>query len=237
MLIEVITIFPEMFEPILSNSILKRAQEKGLVKIKVHNLRDYSSFPRGAVDAPSYGGGGMVFRPEPLFLAAEKILSCSLYPQKNRGKNERIILFSPRGEKLTQKKIKQFLNYERLLLIAPRYEGVDERVRQYLIDEEISLGDYILSGAELAALVFIDCLVRIIPGVVSDRKSIKEESFENCLLDWPHYTRPRNFRGLKVPAVLLSGDHKKIKEWREKTAYGLTKKIRPDLIEDNKQKS
>ncbi len=231
MVIDVITIFPQMFKPVLEESIIKRARRKGLVKINIFNLRDYSNDPHKKIDAPPYGGGaGMVFRPEPIFSAVEDILGYRVYPKKQVDKNKRIILFTPKGKVLTQDKLKKFLDYERLILIAPRYEGVDERVRKYLVDEEISIGDYVLSGGELACMVFIDCLVRVIPGVVSTPSSIKEESFEDGLLDYPVYTRPANFRGLKVPKVLLSGDHKKIEEWRRKKREELTKKLRPDLL-------
>lgn len=230
MIIDVITIFPKMFSPVIGESIIKRAKSKGLVKINIHDLRDYTSDPHKKIDAPSYGGGGMVFKAEPCFKSVEAILGHSMYPRKVKDKTKRIILFTPQGEVLNQRRIKKFLNYERLILIAPRYEGVDERVRKYLVDEEISLGDYILSGAELAAMVFIDCLVRLIPGVVSDKDSIRNESFEDNLLDYPHYTRPEDFRGLKVPRVLLSGDHQKVKDWRKKKALEITKKRRPDLI-------
>ncbi len=230
MILDIITIFPQMFRPIIEESMIKRAQKKGLVKINIHNLRDYSPFSHRKVDAPPYGGGsGMVFRVEPIFNAVESILGYKIYPKQGENKKKRIILFSPRGKTLTQNLIKEFLLYERLILIAPRYEGVDERVREYLVEEEISIGDYILSGAELACMVFIDCLVRVIPGVVSSISSIKEESFEDCLLDYPVYTRPPTFRGLSVPEVLLSGDHQKIKKWREGKRKELTKRLRPDL--------
>lgn len=231
MIIDVITIFPEMFLPVINESIIKIAQQKGLLKINLYDLRQYSDDPHKKIDAPAYGGGGMVFRVEPIFKAVETILGYKIYPKKKSDPKKHIILFGPQGNLLNQKMLRKFLNYERLLLIAPRYEGVDERVRKYLIDEEISIGDYILSGAELAAMVFIDCLSRLIPGVVSSSKSIKEESFEDGLLDYPSYTRPQNFRGLKVPEVLLSGNHKKIEEWRKKKAIEITKKKRPDLLE------
>jgi tRNA (guanine37-N1)-methyltransferase len=237
MIIDIITIFPKMFSPVLGESIIKRAQTKGLVKINIHNLRDYAGNPHKKVDAPAYGSGGMVFRPEPIFDSAESVLGRKVYDieggkikKRVKDKSERIILFSPRGKTLNQKTIKRFLNYERLLLIAPRYEGVDERVSKYLADEEISIGDYVLSGGELPAMVFIDCLVRIIPGVVSDKESIKNESFENSCLDFSHYTRPAEFRGLKVPKVLLSGNHEEIAQWRRLKALEITKKRRPDLL-------
>jgi len=231
MIIDVVTIFPEMFHPVLGESIIKRAQNKGLLKIKVHDLRNYSKDKHKKVDAPSYGGGGMVFGVEPIFGAVESILRRSLYPKAKSTGCERIILFSPKGKTLNQRLVKGFLKYERLVLLAPRYEGVDQRVHNYLADEEISIGDYVLSGGELPAMVFIDCLSRLIPGVVSDKESVKNESFENKLLDFPHYTRPEDFRGLKVPDVLLSGNHQEIKHWRRMKALEITKQRRSDLIE------
>jgi len=230
MIIDVVTIFPGMFTPVIDESIIKRARAKGLLKINLHNLRDYADDPHKKIDAPGYGGGGMVFKPEPLFSAVEHILKCKDYSKEKSDKNKRIVLFSPQGKKLNQQLLKKFLTYERLILIAPRYEGVDERVVKHLADEEISIGDYVISGAELAAMVFIDSIARLIPGVVSDRGSIENESFENNLLDYPAYTRPEDFRGLRVPEVLLSGNHDKIKKWRKDKAYEATKKKRPDLL-------
>ncbi len=230
MIIDIITIFPEMFAPVINESIIKRAQTKGLLKINIHDLRKYTDDPHKKVDAPGYGGGGMVFRPEPFFKATESILGYKIYPPEKKDKNKRIILLSPQGKTLKQATAKKFLNYERLILLAPRYEGVDERVARYLAEEEVSVGDYVLSGAELAAMLFVDCVTRLIPGVVSDKESIKRESFENKLLDYPSYTRPEDFRGLKVPEVLLSGNHGKIDKWREEKALEATKKKRPDLL-------
>lgn len=230
MIIDIITIFPKMFDPVLGESIIKRAQNKGLVKIRVHDLRNYTSSKHKKVDSSSYGGGGMVFSPEPFFKAVESILGRSTYPKLDKGNSQKILLLSPKGKKLEQKMIKKFLKYQRLVLLAPRYEGVDQRVHKHLADEEISIGDYVLSGGELPAMVFIDCLVRLIPGVVSDKESINNESFENSLLDFPHYTRPEDFRGLKVPEVLLSGNHSQIKQWRKAKALEITKKRRPDLL-------
>ena len=231
MIIDIVTIFPKMFSPVMDESIIKRAQGKGLVKIHTHDLRDYSDNPHKKIDSSSYGGGGMVFGPQALFDCVESLLGYSLYPKEKSYPAKRIILFSPKGKKLDQDRIKKFLEYERLILLAPRYEGVDERVRKYLAEDEISIGDFVLSGGELAAMVFIDSLVRLIPGVVSDRESIKNESFENSLLDYPHYTKPSDFRGLKIPKVLLSGNHKEINQWRKKKALEITKKKRPDLLE------
>ena len=233
MIIDVVTIFPKMFSPVIGESIIKRAQAKGLVKINLHDLRSFSDDPHQKVDAPSYGSGGMVFSPQPLFSAVESLVGKRGSPKAKKNPDTKVILFSPQGKTLTQKKVHKFLRCEHLVLIAPRYEGVDERVRKHLIDEEISIGDYVLSGGEIPAMVFIDSLVRLIPGVVSDQKSVQNESFEKGLLDYPHYTRPQEFRGLKVPSVLCSGDHKKIKEWRRKKALENTKKKRPDLMKLN----
>ena len=266
MIIDVITIFPEMFFPVIEESIIKRGRAKGLVKINIHDLRDYSLNIHKKVDSPSYGGGGMVFKIDPLFESIKSILNNEkktlvkdinikvqrpkiksidkdeklnkdsfneFYKNKiKKDKTKRIVLFSPKGKKLNQKMMNKLLSYEKLILIAPRYEGVDERVREYLVDEEISIGDYVLSGGELPAMVFIDSLVRLIPGVVSDKNSIKNESFENSLLDFPHYTRPAEFCGLKVPDILLSGNHKDIEKWRKDKALELTKKRRPDLLNE-----
>jgi tRNA (guanine37-N1)-methyltransferase len=231
MLIDVITIFPEMFTPVIGESIIKRAQNKGLVKIKIHDLRDWSPDKKHRkVDDAGYGGGGMVFGCEPMFAAVESVLGCSLYPENQKSKAARVVLLSPQGKTLSQRTVHRLLDYERLVLLAPRYEGVDERVVQHLADEEISIGDYLISGGELAAMVLIDAVTRLIPGVVSDADSIKQESFEQSLLDWPHYTRPEDFQGLKVPEVLLGGDHKKIQEWRKKKALEATKRKRPDML-------
>ncbi|HDN86623.1 MAG: tRNA (guanosine(37)-N1)-methyltransferase TrmD [Candidatus Omnitrophota bacterium] len=230
MIIDVITIFPQMFKPILEESIIKRAQQKGLVRINLINLRDYSGDPHRKVDGSPYGGGpGMVFKCQPLFSAVEDVLKYKVYPKKRRDTTKRIILFTPKGRLLNQELVKKFLKYQRLILLAPRYEGVDERVRKYLAEDEISIGDYVLSGGELPCMVFIDCLVRLLPGVVSNFSSVKKESFQDYLLDYPVYTRPQNFRGLMVPKILLSGDHDKIEKWRIKKAEELTKKLRPDL--------
>ncbi|MBN3039586.1 MAG: tRNA (guanosine(37)-N1)-methyltransferase TrmD [Candidatus Omnitrophica bacterium] len=230
MIIDIVTIFPEMFSPVLGESIIKRSQDKGLVKIKVHDLRRFSDDPHKKVDSPSYGGGGMVFKVQPLFTAAEKILGEDIFSRKKTGHKSRIILFSPKGRILKQKNIRKYFKYERLLLLAPRYEGVDERVRKYLADEEISIGDYVLSGGELPTMVFVDTLVRLVPGVVSDKESIKNESFEKPLLDFPHYTKPAEYMGMKVPLVLVSGNHKAIADWRKQKSIEITQKRRPDLL-------
>jgi len=238
MLIDVVTIFPKLIKPVASESIVKRAQAKGLVKIRIHNLRDYSSLSHKKVDAPSYGGGGgMVFRCEPVFKCIESILGYNISPRKKVDRAKRIIYFTPQGKKLDQKLVRKFLKYERLILLCGRYEGIDQRIRKYAVEEEISIGDYVLSGAEPAANVFIDSVVRIIPGVVSCVDSVRNESFETNALDYPHYTRPPDFRGLKVPEVLLSGDHKEIEAWRKKASSDITRKRRPDLLKKRKGKS
>lgn len=230
MIIDIISIFPKMFSPVLGESMIKNAQKKGLIKINLHDLRDYADLPHKKVDAPTFGGGpGMVMRCEPIFKAVESILGSKQYKSAKNPKKD-VVFFTPQGKILSQKGIKKFLEKERLILLTGRYEGIDERIRTELVDHEVSLGDYVLSGGELAAMVFVDVLTRLIPGVVSCQDSIKRESFENNLLDYPHYTKPRQFRNLEVPKVLLSGNHEKIEEWRKKQAILTTKKKRPDLF-------
>ena len=221
MRIDIITIFPKMFEPMLNESIIKRAQNKGKVKIFVHNLRDYSPDKHRKVDDRPFGGGsGMVMRPEPIFNAVEAI----------RSQSSAVILLCPQGKRLDQKLATRLAKHKHLLLICGHYEGVDERVRQELVDEEISIGDYVLTGGELPAMVLIDALIRLIPGVLGDKNSLNFESFKGNLLEYPHYTRPAKFRNMRVPQILLSGDHKKIEAWRRKEALERTKLRRPDLL-------
>lgn len=228
MRIDILTIFPQCFKPVLNESIVKRAQNKKKVQIHVHNLRDYSSDKHKKVDDRPFGGGaGMVMRPEPIFNAVESIKR-EAASRKHRPPH--ILLLSPQGNTLTQELAKRLSRYRHLILICGHYEGIDERVRQYLIDEEISIGDYVLTGGELPAMVLIDCLVRLIPGVLGDKNSLNFESFEGNLLEYPQYTRPANFMGMKVPAILLSGNHKKIELWRKNQALIKTKKMRPDLL-------
>jgi len=225
MRIDIITIFPRMFGPVLNESIVKRAQNKGKVKIHIHNLRDYSQDRHKKVDDRPFGGGsGMVMRPEPIFRAVEDI------KLKAKIKKSKVILLCPQGERLSQKVLTRFAKYKHLILICGHYEGIDERVRQYLADEEISIGDYVLTGGELPAMVLVDCLTRLIPGVLGDKNSLNFESFAGNLLEYPHYTRPANYRRMKTPAILLSGNHKKIAQWRQNQAIKRTKKIRPDLL-------
>ncbi|MDD4939402.1 MAG: tRNA (guanosine(37)-N1)-methyltransferase TrmD [Candidatus Omnitrophica bacterium] len=237
MRIDIITIFPKMFDPVLNESIIKRAQNKGKVKIFIHDLRDYSSDKHRKVDDRPFGGGsGMVMRPEPIFKAVKKIKSQAT-GQKGRGlpsdrqsHKSQVILLCPQGKKLDQKTANRLAKNRHLILICGHYEGIDERVRKYLADEEVSVGDYVLTGGELPAMVLTDCVVRLIPGVLGDKNSLNFESFAGNLLEYPQYTRPANFCDMKVPAILLSGNHRKIEEWRKKQAVQRTKRSRPDLF-------
>ncbi|MGM9572300.1 MAG: tRNA (guanosine(37)-N1)-methyltransferase TrmD [bacterium] len=222
MLIDVITIFPEMVAVPLQQSILKRAADKGLLEVRVHNLRDFTQDKHQTVDDYPYGGGaGMLMKPEPIFRAVNSL----------RQDKTKVILMCPQGEVFSQPKARALAHEEHLLFICGHYEGVDERVRDYLVDEEISIGDYVLTGGELPALVVIDSLSRMIPGVVKEIDSVIQDSFYNGLLDYPQYTRPAEFSGYKVPEVLLSGHHENIALWRRKEALRRTFLKRPDLLE------
>lgn len=223
MRIDIITIFPKMFEPVLNESIIKRAQEKSKVKIVLHDLRDYTTDKHRKVDDRPFGGGsGMILSPEPIFKAVEKI--------KAKSKKAKVVLMCPQGKVLKQPLAKKLSKEKHLIFICGHYEGVDERVRQKLADEEVSIGDYVLTGGELPAMVLVDCIVRLIPGVLGDKNSLNFESFEANLLEYPHYTRPAEFRGLKVPGVLVSGNHPKIEQWRRIQALERTKRRRPDIL-------
>ena len=224
MLVDILTLFPSMFKGPFDESIIKRAQERGILEIHLHNLREFAYDKHRMVDDVPYGGGGgMVMKVEPLFRAVESI--------KNEIKSSlKTILLSPQGEPFTQKKAKELAKEKRLLLICGHYEGVDERVKQHLIDEEISLGDYVLTGGELAAMVVVDVTARMLPGVLGCRDSFREDSFYEGLLDYPQYTRPAEFRGWKVPVVLLSGNHQAIEKWRREMRIKATFEKRPDLL-------
>jgi tRNA (guanine37-N1)-methyltransferase len=216
-----------MFAPVLNESIIKRAQNKGKVRIYIHNLRDYTLDKHKKVDDRPFGGGsGMVMSPDPIFRAVEDLK----FKTKDLTPKTRVILLSPQGKKLNQRTAKRLARSKHLILICGHYEGIDERVRLYLVDEEISIGDYVLTGGELPAMVLVDCLVRLIPGVLGDKNSLNFESFAGNLLEYPQYTRPANYQGMKVPAILLSGNHKKIADWRKKQAVKITKNKRPDLL-------
>lgn len=222
---DVLTLFPDIITAYLKESILKRVREKKLLDVSVYNIRDFVSDKHKAADDYPFGGGaGMIIKPEPLFKAIDFL--------KKDNEQRRVIFLSPQGKSFNQQLAKEFsLEKRRLVFICGRYEGIDERVRISLVDEEISIGDYVMTGGELAALVIIDATARLIPGALGDETSVEEESFSWGLLDYPHYTRPREFRGLSVPEVLVSGNHKEIWLWRRKEALRKTLRARPDLIE------
>jgi len=218
--IDILTLFPDSFQSVFNESIIKRARKKGLVTIKIHNLRKWThDRHRTADDRPFGGGPGMVMKPEPVFEAIDGLLKSKT----------RIVLLTPQGKKLDQKISKKLVKHKHLILICGHYEGVDERIRK-LAHDEISIGDYILTCGELPAMVLVDSLTRLVPGVLGDKDSAVSESFENGLLEYPQYTRPAKYRGKKVPKILLSGNHKSIAEWRKKEAIKRTKKRRPDLL-------
>lgn len=221
----VVTIFPEIGNAYIGMSILKKAIERKLIAVDIHNLRDYATDKHKVVDDYPYGGGsGMVMKPEPFFRIAE-----SLWPRKNK---RRIIVLSPKGRLFNQDLALEFSRESReLVLLCGRYEAIDERVIHHLADDEISIGDYVLTGGELPALVIIDAVSRLLPGVLGDSHSAEEESFSWGLLDYPHYTRPDEYNGMTVPRVLLSGNHNEITIWRKKQALKMTHKRRPDLLD------
>jgi tRNA (guanine37-N1)-methyltransferase len=224
MRIDVLTLFPEMFESPLGYSIVKRAQDQGLVDIILTNIRDFSVGDYRKVDDKPYGGGpGMVMMPGPVFDCFEHVQSLAPTPGC-------VILLTPQGRPFNQAKAAELSRQERLILIAGRYEGFDERIRMGLDAEQISIGDYVLNGGELAAMVVIDAVVRLLPGALGDEDSAKDDSFSEGLLEYPQYTRPEVFRDMKVPDILLSGDHAKIAEWRRQRALERTRQHRPDLL-------
>jgi len=225
MRIDIISIFPGMFAPVLNESMIKRAQEKGKLKLAIHDLRDYSIDKHSKVDDRPFGGGsGMVMMADPIFRAVEDI------KKRAKTKDAKVILLCPQGQTLSQAKAKKLSGSKHLILICGHYEGVDERVREHLVDEEISIGDYVLTGGELPAMVLVDSVVRLVPGVLGDKNSLNFESFEGNLLEYAQYTRPADYKGLKVPEVLVCGDHAKIEHWRRQQALSRTKARRPDLL-------
>lgn len=227
MYIDILTIFPGMFPGPLGESILKRAQEKGLITLRVHDIRAFARDKHHMVDDYPFGGGpGMVMKPEPVFEAVEYVLS--LPPE---GVKARVVLMTPQGRTFRQDVAVELAREERLVIVCGHYEGVDERIREALIDDEISIGDYVLTGGELAAMVVIDATARMIPGVLKEEESAIQESFYSGILDHPHYTRPREYRGMAVPEVLLSGNHAEIAKWRRRQALIRTFERRPDLLE------
>lgn len=225
MRIDCLTLFPEMFESVLGHSILKRAQEKGLLEVVLTNIRDFAEGSYRKVDDKPYGGGpGMVMMPDPVFKSVEHAESLS--PEEPK-----IILLTPQGQVFNQAKARELSREKRLLLISGRYEGFDERIRTGLGAEEISVGDYVLSGGELPAMIIIDAVTRLIEGVLGDEDSAEDDSFSDGLLEYPQYTRPENYRGMKVPDILLSGNHAKIAEWRKKKSIQRTRNRRPDITQ------
>ena len=225
---DVLTLFPEMVTPVLESSMLKRGRDKGLLEVKVHNLRDYTTDKHKIADDVPYGGGaGMVMKAEPILRAVEEIRQ----PYDQRREAIRLLLPSPQGRPFTQSYAHELsADSRRLMILCGHYEGIDERVRLTLRPEEVSVGDYVLTGGELPALILIDAAARLIPGVLGDPASIVEESFAEPLLEYPHYTRPAEVRGLTVPEVLLSGHHEAIRRWRRKEALRTTYEKRPDLL-------
>jgi tRNA (guanine37-N1)-methyltransferase len=211
-----------MFASVFSGGIINKAREKGLLQVDVHNLRDFTADKHRQVDDRPFGGGeGMVFKPEPIFAAVDKI---------RRTPRAAVILLSPQGRKFDDRMARDMASRRQVILICGRYEGVDERVSRLLATDEVSIGDYVLTGGESAAMVMVDAVARFVPGVVGKKGSVEQDSFSRGLLDFPHYTRPRDFRGMKVPRVLFSGDHRKIAAWRRTKALEKTWLNRPDLL-------
>ncbi len=226
---DVLTLFPAMFQGPLQESILKRAVEAGRLVVALHNIRDYATDKHHVTDDVPYGGGGgMVMKPEPIFTAVEAVLNNP--PLAPDVPPPPIILLTPQGRLFTQAVARELAQHARLVLICGRYEGVDERVRQYLATDEISIGDYVLTGGELAALVLMDAVTRLLPGVLSDPGATLDDSHAGGLLEYPHYTRPANFHGYTVPEVLLSGHHAQVERWRREQSLRRTWERRPDLL-------
>jgi len=231
MRIDLVTALPRLVQSPLEHSILQRAQDKGIVQVVVHDLRDWAEGKARQIDDAPYGGmGGMVLKPEPLFACIEAL-------QAEHGPYDEIIYLTPDGETLTQPLANRLSLSGKLLLIAGHYKGIDQRVRDVLVTREISIGDYVLSGGELPALILIDALARLIPGVISDAGSALSDSFQDGLLDAPSYTRPAEFRGMEVPGVLRSGNHGAILDWREAQRFEKTRVRRPDLLPGNGEES
>ena len=229
MQIDIVTIFPDYFREAFDYGIVRRARAAGLVEIKAHDLRSWTSDKHKVVDDRPFGRrDGMVLKPEPIFAAVKSLTSASRREEIPPAK--RVVLLSPQGKQLTQSLATEFAKREQIVLICGRYEGVDERVAEALVTDEVSIGDYVLSGGEPAALVVVDATVRLIPGALGSETSAATESFTDGLLDYPHYTRPPDFEGLRVPEILLTGHHAEIEQWRRAAAEAKTKRNRPDLL-------
>jgi tRNA (guanine37-N1)-methyltransferase len=221
---DIVTIFPRMIEAGLAEGVVSRGLERGLLDVRVHDLREFTTDRHRSVDDVPYGGGpGMVMKPEPLMRAVEHIRS-------TRGTPDAIVLLSPQGRSFTQAEAERYGRFGHVVLLCGRYEGMDERVRELVASEELSIGDYVLSGGELPALVVVDAVSRLVPGVVGDEQSVAEDSFSRGLLDYPHYTRPAEVAGRRVPDVLLSGHHADVRRWRRKAALARTLERRPELL-------
>jgi len=221
---EVLTLFPGMFEGPLTESILKRACEKGIIEVALHNIRDYAFDRHNVTDDYPYGGGaGMIMKIEPLAGCIEHV--------RARSPHARVVLTTPRGRALNHSIAEELAREESLIIICGRYEGIDERVRDSFVDDEISIGDFVLTGGEMAAMVMIDAVSRFVPGVLGSDESAMNDSFADGLLEYPQYTRPPEFRGLEVPRILLSGNHKEIEKWRRRESLRLTAMLRPDLLQ------
>ena len=242
MKIDIITIFPQMVGEALKVGVQHRAQKSGLLKVRVHNLRDFAEDKHRTVDDYPYGGGsGMILKPAPIFNAVKAITTIDSYSKvsseqqvakTNPKSSSRVIYLTPQGQTLTQNLAEQLSLESHLILICGRYKGIDERIRQKLVTDEISIGDYVLSGGELPALVLIDAVVRLIPGAIGDYESAQDDSFSSDLLDCPHYTRPAEYEGMKVPEVLFSGHHENVCRWRRQQSLKRTLELRPDLLDN-----
>ncbi len=230
---EVFTLLPEVFPSYLETSILKRARERNLITVNVHNIRDYTHDKHHTTDDTPYGGGGgMVMKPEPVFEAIETVLEIATHPTPPEPvANIPIILLTPQGRVFNQTIAKELSQHKKIVLLCGRYEGIDERIRENLVTDQISIGDYVLTGGEIPALIVIDAVARLLPDVLGDPTGAEDDSHAMGLLEYPHYTRPPEFRGNKVPDVLLSGDHAKIDKWRREQALERTFKKRPDMLE------
>ncbi|MEW9697746.1 tRNA (guanosine(37)-N1)-methyltransferase TrmD [Paenibacillus sp. SI8] len=232
MRIDVLTLFPEMFEGVFSSSILGKAKDKGIVSLNTVNFREYSNNKHHTVDDYPYGGGGgMVLKPEPIFAAVEDLPVHHAISDATAPVKPRVILMCPQGATFNQSKAEELSNEQHLVFICGHYEGYDERIRQYLVTDELSVGDYVLTGGELPAMVVIDSVVRLLPGVLGNEMSAVTDSFSTGLLEYPHYTRPVKFREWEVPEILMSGHHENVKRWRMQQSLYRTLERRPDLLE------
>ncbi|MCB4302738.1 tRNA (guanosine(37)-N1)-methyltransferase TrmD [Clostridioides difficile] len=227
----IMTLFPEIFNSYMDESIMKRAVEKGIIEVHIYNIRDFSNNKHKKVDDYPFGGGaGMVMTPQPIYDTYKHIITT------HNISNPSVIYLTPKGKVYNQSIAKQMSLKEDIILLCGHYEGIDERIIDLIVTDEISIGDYVLTGGELPALIMIDSISRLIPGVLNQEESFEEESFKDNLLEYPHYTRPRDFEGLKVPEVLLSGNHKKIDEWRREESIRITKERRFDLYKKSNEK-